>query len=69
MNIDGKGGLDLDNRCMSKIYILQLIIDVSLVQMGRHGLEKQPLSSNPLSAVYYLCDLGQATQLLKTSDS
>lgn len=27
---------------MSKIYILQLIIDVSLVQMGRHGLEKQP---------------------------
>ena len=43
MNIDRKGGLDLDNGCMSRIYILQLvIIDVSLVQMGRHGLEKQP---------------------------
>ena len=42
MNIDGKGGLDLDDGCMSRIYILQLvIIDVSLVQMGRHGLENQ----------------------------
>ena len=52
MNIDRKGGLDQDNGCMNRIYILQLvIIDVSLVQMGRHGLEKQ-LSSNPLSAIY-----------------
>ena len=51
MNIDGKGVLDLDNGYMNRIYILWLvIIDVSLMQRGKHGLEKQPPEFKP-----YLC--------------